>query len=177
MKKKSILLIGILIIASIVYIISTKSKQNSYPSPNLVPFEKQEILSRYNWSMITINGKTFNFLTKKDRVIFLYNMSLKDENAKSQLSDLNDLYEKYKTKVDFYFITNDKQKEVRDFLENNDFYFPVVYSLGNVPAPINLDKTPKAYVISKNGRIVLMQEGNANWNSKVVTALLEGLTK
>ena len=145
--------------------------------PKLTEFEKQQIISNYDWRLISPNGNTLSFITKKSKVVFVFVWSTKDENIERVLDNISELYEKYNTKMEFVFVTSDKQVEVRKFLESNKYSLPVFFSLSPISKPMNLEESKKGYLISKKGRIVVANEGDINWNSKKIHELIDGLLK
>lgn len=149
--------------------------EKEFPEPNVIEFEKQQVVSNYDWKIISPVGNSQNFITKRNQVIFIYRWSTDNKTDVENLKMLEDFYQKYSTKMEFFFVTNDNQVEVRNFIESNNYTFPVFFSLSPIPIPMNIDKTSKAYLINKKGRIVIENEGEANWNSKKFYSVVEGL--
>lgn len=148
-----------------------------FPEPKVIQFEKQQVVANYDWKIISPNGNSLNFITKYNKTIFIYHWSVNDKNNIASLKKLEDFYNAYKTKIEFIFVTNDSQVDVRNFIESNNFTFPVFFSLSPIPSPMSIEETSKAYLISKKGRIVIENIGDANWNSKQFYSIVEGLIK
>lgn len=171
MKKFKIYLCSLLIIATLF------SCEEKFKEPDVVEFEKQSVVADYNWKIISLNATAQNLIAKSGRVVFIYVWSVNDENIVENLNGLNHFYEKYKTKIDFVFVTKDKQKDVREFLSKNNYNFPVLFSLWRIPKPLTLDVTKRGYLMSKTKRIVVDAQGDLNWNSEKIFTTADGLTK
>jgi hypothetical protein len=85
------------------------------------------------------------------------------------------LYDRFGEKVDFYIITNEERPPVQEFMEKNDFTFPVTYLIIGEPTPIAVLEPPASYLIDKNGFIVIKQEDISDWVSPKIDALIDGL--
>ena len=181
--KKKIVFISVVIIAVLLllFLSITNSKRlfsnsSDLPSPTLYAFEDQKILSDYYWSLIGLSGKSFDMVTKRGNVLLIHFWSVENKESVETLETINELYEDYKTKIEFIAIAKDKQPDVRAFLDKSNYYFPVCYSLSIAPKPIE-NKVAKTYLISKKGRILIEHEGSANWNSDEVRKIIDGLLK
>jgi len=179
--NKKIFLISVIILAIVSFLLLQTSNvkklfsnSNDLPSPTLYAFEDQKILSNYYWSLIGLSGKSFDMVTKRGNVLLIHFWSIENEESVETLKSLDKLYNDYKTKIDFITITKDNQSNVRNFLDNNNYYFPAYYSLSIAPKPIE-NKIAKTYLISKKGRILIEHEGAANWNSDEVRKVIDGL--
>lgn len=146
-------------------------------NPELIVFEKQKIVSNYDWKIISPNGESQNFITKTNKVIFVYYWSVNDEENLDNLDRLEKFYKKFNTKVEFIFLTQDSQAQVRDFIKSNEYTFPVFFSLSPIPNPMKMDNYSNAYLISKKGRVVISDTGKVNWNSDLFYEIVNGLIK
>lgn len=153
------------------------SCNKEFPEPIFVEFEKQEVIPNYDWKIISPNGISQNFIAKRGKVVFLYKWSQHNEGAVEMLDILNVLYDKYKTKIEFVFVTDDSQIEVREFINEHEYIFPVFFSLSPMPNPIRSEDSLVGCLVSKKGRVVVLDKGLVNWNSKQMNELIEGLLK
>jgi hypothetical protein len=169
--KKTIFLLALII--SFAFL----SCEKELPEPKLIEFEKQEVVSNYDWNLISHEGNSLNFIIKSGKVVFIYYWSVNDENIEKNFKKLDQFYQAYKTKMEFVFVTSDNQVDVRKFIEKNEVTFPIFYSLSPIPNPMKLDQTKKAYLISKKQRIVVDNKGDANWTSENFYFLVDGLIK
>ena len=145
--------------------------------PNLIPFEKQEVLSSYDFRFIESTGKTINLYANQNKVTLIHYWKPSTENIQKDIEIIQKLYDDYKVKIEFYFITDDSQSKVRSFIKKNNLVFPNYYIGATPPRPLKFENSPKTYLISKTGRIVINQEGIANWNSETVRKTIDDLLK
>lgn len=142
-----------------------KFENENLQEPNLIKFENQKVLLKYDWSLIGLNGKPFNFITKQKKNVFVYFWDETCDDCLNDLKKFNEFYDKYKMKFDFLIITNLKQAKVREVLRDNDFYFPVYFSLSPFPKPLISVPGPRSYIINKKGRIMMENDKCVNWSS------------
>ena len=86
------------------------------------------------------------------------------------------LYNDYKDKVEFVFVTTESWNTVQTFFDKYEYNLPV-YNAATMP-PQKLSETnsiPASYLIDKNGLIVINKVGAADWNSSNVRKLLDEL--
>ncbi|MFC4740649.1 TlpA family protein disulfide reductase [Flavobacterium ponti] len=148
-----------------------------YPEPSFIPFEKQEVLSSYDLRLIESTGRTINMYAKRNKVVFIHYWNTKDKDILDDIKIIEKLYDDYKLKIEFYFITDDSQQNIRKFIKENNLLFPNYY-IGSTPLrPLIFNEVPKSYLISKTGRIVMNEEGVKNWNSKALRKTIDELLK
>jgi len=87
------------------------------------------------------------------------------------------LYNDYKEKVVFLFVTNDDWETVQKFLTKNNYHLPIYNPLTQPPKELISNSIPTTYVINKQGKIVVQKTGAASWNSKTTRKMLDKLLK
>lgn len=174
--KKYIFLTFFIGISAVIFYVSNSNKSD-LPAPKFVPFEKQEIVGFYEWSLIGPSGTTKNMFIDKDIVILIHLWDLNDPKAVEELESLQTIYDEYKTKAQFYFVTKNKQVEVRNFIKDNGFTFPVFFSLSPIPKPMSLDSVPATYLLNKKGRIVVDSKVASNWDDDEFRVVMNDLIK
>jgi hypothetical protein len=183
MKKYILIIITFIIVALATFFVAKDSKIFSsfkgmfLPEPTYVLFEEQRVLTDYDWSLIGPTAKAKNLIIKENKIVIVKVWSSEGEENEKDLACFNELYNDYKTKVEFVFVTRDEQVPAREFLSKNKYFFPLYFSMSTPPKPLNISFAPQTYVINKKGRIVVDYKGAANWNSKKFREMLDGLLK
>lgn len=179
---RKIVIISIVALIGIVgFLNSDKIKDvffgSDLPEPTTVAFEKQLPLYSYDWKLIGPTGKSLSFIEYMDRNVIVNYWSLNNPESVEELKTWAKLYDDYKNDMFFIFVTKDSQGDVNTFLKETGYVFPVYYSGSTPLKSIVLDKTPKTYLVTKTGRIVVNHSGAANWNSDNFRKVLDDLQK
>jgi len=85
------------------------------------------------------------------------------------------LYDRYKGQIEFYIITDEQREPAEEFIEKNDYTFPITYQIIDEPSPIKLLKPSGTYILNKNGNIVVHQTAIADWDNNQVFDLINTL--
>lgn len=79
---------------------------------------------------------------------------------------IEDLYQKRNTKIDFVLIAmQDKEEDVREFMRKNNYTAPVYLAESPVTKNVLPKAFPTTFLLDKNGRILLKEEGAKDWTS------------
>ena len=95
----------------------------------------------------------------------------------ADLSGIQNLYNDYKDKIDFYIITNERPEEPEKKQRDRKFNFTITYLIQEEKMPFDPNKIPSGYIIDKQGIVVAEGFGNTRWNSDKVRELLDNLIK
>ncbi|MAU16920.1 MAG: hypothetical protein CMH46_15430 [Muricauda sp.] len=144
-------------------------------SPNVIEKTEQETITDFDWKLKDEEWNFFNFERSKGNVVFINLWASWRLPSEAELASIQDLYDKYKDKIDFYIITNEEREPVEAFMEEHGFTFPVTYLIIGEKMPIDTSKVPASYLIDKSGNIVVHEEGISDWSSKKVYKLLDEL--
>ncbi|BFP42635.1 hypothetical protein FGF1_34800 [Flavobacteriaceae bacterium GF1] len=144
-------------------------------SPDVIEVSKRKQLPDYNWRLKDADWNFFNFEASRGRVIFINFWASWRLPSEAELSSIQSLYEKYQGKIDFYIITDEERPPVEEFMEKQQFTFPLTYLVIGDRAPLEIPKPPYSYLIDKEGFIAIEQEGIADWNTSKVHKLIDGL--
>ena len=144
-------------------------------APDIIAVDNQERLSSYDWRLRNIEGTYFNFKRSKGKVVFVDFWATWHTPSAAELKDIQKLYTKFFEKVDFYIVTNEEQRPVEEFLEKNDYSFPISFRSMSEACPLKIPNPSGAYLIDKSGHIVMASKGIKNWYSEGVIQLVDSL--
>ncbi|MDH3698751.1 MAG: TlpA family protein disulfide reductase [Flavobacteriaceae bacterium] len=144
-------------------------------SPTVIPVENREQIADYQWTLKDPQWEFFNFERSKGKVVFINFWASWRLPCAAELAGIQDLYDSYGDRVDFYIVTDEERPPVRAFMAEKKFDFPVTYMIIGEKAPFEVLMPPASYLIDKNGYIVIQEEGIANWDSSGIHALLDQL--
>jgi len=144
-------------------------------SPQVIEESQQEKITDYDWQLKDENWDFFNFEKSKGNVVFINLWASWRLPSEAELASIQELYDKYKGKVDFYIISNEERSPVEIFMEEHDFTFPVTYLIIGEKMPIDASKVPASFLIDKSGNIVINKEGISDWSNRKLYKLLDEL--
>ena len=146
----------------------------SFP-PSVIEKAEQQRITDYDWRLKDEEWDFFNFEKSKGNVVFINLWASWRLPCEAELASIQELYDLYKGKMDFYIITNEEREPVEAFMEEHEFTFPVTYLIIGEKAPIDANKVPASYVIDKSGNIVISEEGISDWSTDKIYTLLDEL--
>ena len=144
-------------------------------SPPIIEESQREKITDYDWQLKDADWNFFNFERSKGNVVFINLWASWRLPSEAELASIQELYDRYRGKVDFYIITNENRPPVEEFMAKHEFTFPVTYLIIGEKMPIDPEKVPSTYVVDKSGNIVVHQEGIADWSNQKVYGLLDEL--
>ncbi|MDC6367709.1 MULTISPECIES: TlpA family protein disulfide reductase [Flavobacteriaceae] len=144
-------------------------------SPPIIEETQREQIVDYNWKLKDSEWNFFNFEQSKGNVVFINLWASWRLPCEAELSSIQELYDKYQGKVDFYIITNENRPPVEEFMTKHEFTFPVTYLIIGEKMPINPEEVPSSYLVDKSGDIVIYKKGIADWSTRKVYNLLDEL--
>lgn len=145
-------------------------------SPPIVPEVDRKKITDYSWRLKDADWNFFNFNRSKGKVIFINFYASWRLPSEAELKSVQNLYDDYNDKVDFYIITNEEREPVEEFMEKNDFHFPVTYLIIGDKSSVKVpEKPPHSYIIDKEGNIIIDKGGIADWDTVKVRNLLDDL--
>lgn len=145
--------------------------------PEVIEVGEQPQISDYNWKLKNASWEFFNFEKSKGNVVFINFWASWRLPCAAELKSIQNLYDKYKNKVDFYIITDEERLPVEEFMKENKFTFPVTYLIIGERSPLAILEPPSSYIIDKEGNIRVKQKGIADWDNNTIYNLLNELTK
>tara|TARA_B100000795_G_C22596045_1_gene359334 strand:- start:184 stop:744 length:561 start_codon:yes stop_codon:yes gene_type:complete len=144
-------------------------------SPSEIEKEDRTVLKDYNWKLSDLNSNNVDLSESKGKVILINFWATWCPPCVAEMPELQELYDQYKGKVDFYFVTNDNPKKINLFLNNKEYDLPVFRPLEESPNVLASKSLPTTYLISKKGEIIMRKVGAANWNSDKVHQTIDDL--
>ncbi|WP_222983666.1 TlpA family protein disulfide reductase [Flagellimonas meishanensis] len=144
-------------------------------SPSIIETSQRDRIMDYDWKLKDADWNFFNFEKSKGNVVFINLWASWRLPCEAELASIQELYDQYKGKIDFYIITNENRPPVEEFMEKHEFTFPVTYLIIGEKMPIDPDKVPSSYLIDKQGNIVVDKEGIADWSNAKVYDLIDDL--
>ncbi len=144
-------------------------------SPSLIEKAERKQITDYDWRLKDADWNFFNFERSKGNVVFINLWASWKLPSEAELASVQELYDKYKGKMDFYIITNENRPPVEEFMEKHGFTFPVTYLIIGDKMPIDANEVPSSYLIDKSGNIVVHEKGISDWSTNKVYKLLDGL--
>jgi len=144
-------------------------------SPSVVSEEKRDRLINYSWTLNELGKNKTTLESSKDKVILINLWATWCPPCIAEMPSLQKLYEDYGDKVDFYFVSNEKEETLYRFLQKHNYSLPVYQALEAAPAQLNSNTLPTTYILSKSGVIVIDKKGVADWNSSKTRSILDEL--
>jgi thiol-disulfide isomerase/thioredoxin len=144
-------------------------------SPSETIVNERKTLEDYNWNLQQMNSEEINFSHSKGKVAIVNFWATWCPPCVAEMPSFQKLYNDYGTKVDFYFITSEKVEKVEKFMVKNGYNLPIYFETSPTPKLMESNILPTTYVISKSGKIVIDEEGTADWYSTKMRDLIEKL--
>lgn len=167
------LIVGLLFIPQVRQPLQVFVQELFAGAPDEINEEKQKQLSSFNWSLQDLSGKPINMESSKGEVIIVNNWATWCPPCIAEMPSFQDLYNDYKEKVTFYFVSNEKRNVLKKWLNDKGYDLPVFQSLGPIPKELNSSSIPTTYLISKQGKILMEEVGAHDWNSEKFRNILE----
>lgn len=146
-------------------------------SPSVITDDKQEKLTDYNWNLKGLNTANIDFNETKNKVVFINFWATWCPPCIAEMPSIQKLYDDYKDKVTFVFISNEDWNTIDGFYIKNNYNLPTYNTLSKTPGQLKSNSIPATFIIDKKGNIVTDKKGAANWNSAKVRELLDELIK
>jgi len=180
----NILFWGFLIFLFTPYGASTKAKlrqgvtyvKTMIFSPKASKVEEREKIASLDLALKGISNVTdINLKGLEGKVIFINYWATWCPPCRAEMPSIQALYNDYKDKIAFVFITSDEKAKVDAYYTENKFNLPTYNAQSNPPAQINTRTLPTTFIIDKNGRLAAKETGASNWNSGGVRKMLDKL--
>ena len=144
-------------------------------SPAIENEDDRMSLDTYNWQLLDLKGNIHDFNNSKGKVIVVNFWATWCPPCIAEMPSLHNLYEDYKDRVDFYFVSNEAPDIIKSFLEKNNYNLEVSIPRTKYPMVFDISGIPRTFLIDKQGKIVIDKTGAANWNSEKVRSTIDNL--
>ncbi|MCK5816145.1 MAG: TlpA family protein disulfide reductase [Flavobacteriaceae bacterium] len=144
-------------------------------SPSIEDVEDRVVLNNYQWNLKGQNTDDINFNDVRGKVVIVNFWATWCPPCRAEMPSFQKLYDDYKDKVVFLFVTNDDVNKVKGFMKKNNYDLPSYNEYNRSPSAFNVSSIPASYLIDKKGAIIIDKVGAADWNSDKVRELLDDL--
>jgi len=145
-------------------------------APSASEASERETISSLDLQLKGIaNATNINLNSLKGKVIFINYWATWCPACRAEMPSIQSLYNDYKDKVAFVFITSDEKSKVDTYYTKNNFNLPTYNLLTNPVDQINTQSLPTTFIIDKDGKLAMKEIGAVNWNSNAVRKMLNEL--
>lgn len=143
--------------------------------PKAIAVDEQIQLTPFDYKLQSIEGIYREAPIGKGKVTFISYWATWCPPCIAEMPSIAELYADYGNKVDFLLITQEEPEVVARFLEKKELNVPTVIARMTTPEELKERSIPTNYIIDQKGKIVLKEQGAANWNSDDVRVFLDSL--
>ncbi len=144
-------------------------------SPSEVSVDERKQLKSYNWKLKGLNTSNIDFNSTRNKVVFVNFWATWCPPCRAEMPSIQELYNDYKDKVEFVFVSNEDWKTISNFYEEYNYVLPTFNILSNIPEQFKSKTIPATFILDKKGNIVVVKKGPADWNSGKTRKLLDEL--
>lgn len=145
-------------------------------SPSVEKVSESKQLTNYNLQLRGLNVSDINLQKAEGKVVFVNYWATWCPPCIAEMPSIQKMYNDYKDKVVFLFITQDSWQKVSAFYQENSYNLPTYHLASYPPELLNQsNQIPATYVLDKNGYIRIFKTGAADWNSSSFRKTLDEL--
>ena len=144
-------------------------------SPSETDAEERKQLTDYTWSLTSLENERIDFSDSEGKVVLLNFWATWCPPCIAEMPSLQNLYDEYGERVDFYLVTSEKPEIVERFMNKKGYTFPVYIQQTKAPKVLFSQSLPTTYLISKEGGIIIKETGAADWDSEKTKKIIDGL--
>jgi thiol-disulfide isomerase/thioredoxin len=143
------------------------------PSPVHTPVQLTDRAKQ--WKLKDASGVVHKIEDFKGKPVFINLWATWCPPCIAEMPELQKLYSAYGDKVQFLFISHEKQNVVSTFLTQKGYNLPTFVALDHYPAQLSSQSIPSTFILNKKGELVLAKKGVAKWYGNKSKILLEAL--
>tara|TARA_R110002049_G_scaffold99023_7_gene241034 strand:- start:67 stop:627 length:561 start_codon:yes stop_codon:yes gene_type:complete len=144
-------------------------------SPSEVNKEKRTTLSNYDWNFQTLEGVNTNLSVSEGKVTLINFWATWCPPCVAEMPALQNLYDQFGERVDFYFISSEEPEVIKKFLDKRGYKIPVFIETSKPPTLLEVQSLPTTFLITQNGEIAIRETGAAKWDSEKVVNMINEL--
>lgn len=147
--------------------------------PDIQMSPEKQLPSDYNWKLISIKNEILDMRELKGKVLFINFWATWCPPCVAEMPDINNLYKKIKSdRIIFLMVSlNSEWEKVKEFIKRNAYTFPVYRSTGALPSVFSVKTIPTTFVISPDGKIVMIKKGIAKYDTEEFKTFLKKMTE
>jgi peroxiredoxin len=139
------------------------------------PFPTQTKMD-YHWRVQGPDGEELDFVNIRGKVVFLNFWATWCFPCLAEMPCIQRLYDSIQSEeIVFMCVSDEDRKKVSNFVEENEFTFPLYSLVGEKPQIFQTRGIPATFIISRDGQIVFKHVGAAKWDDKTSIDFLRGL--
>lgn len=142
---------------------------------SLIDAGERVTINYSSWRLQSDNNISMNFDDTKGQVVFINFWATWCPPCIAEMPSLQLLYDDYKDRAVFLFVTSDNFNTVENFKTKRGFTFDVYNPLNQIPPELTTKSIPRTFIVNRKGEIVVDESGAVDWNSKTVRGQLDAL--
>lgn len=130
----------------------------------------------FSFTFMDLQNRPYSLSSYKGKVIFLNFWATWCGPCLKEIPNIKNLYEKYKDKVTFLLVSNEKNEKVVRFEKSRNTGLPFyIYTMDQMKPTYAHSLIPTTFIISKSGKIIKKVTGSEAWDNETNTTLIERL--
>ena len=144
-------------------------------SPDELSEDQKIAVDNYDWELLSLNGEIVNFSTSIGKPVVLNLWATWCPPCVAEMPALQNLYDEFNEEVDFYFVSSEDSDKLKNWLKIKEYNLPVYNAHSKYPLALESNTLPTTFVLDRQGRMVMKEEGSAKWDSHEVKTYLQDL--
>ncbi len=148
-------------------------------SPNVEKIQDAPVPTDEEFNLVaeTTTGEIIRLPEHRGKVIFINLWATWCGPCIAEMNSLERLYDAYKDKVTFIFLSLEDPGVIRSFASRREMTIPLSWPVAYLPEMFHSNSYPTTFIVNKKGSIVVKETGASDWDSENVHELLDELIK